>query len=159
MSRNVLIVYYSLEGNTEALVNAIQPIVNADVLKLSAKKEINPKGFMKYVWGGRQAVMKKLPELMPYDVDLEQYDTIIVGTPVWASTISPPIRSFFTENRVTGKDIAFFCTHEGGPGKTLENFKALMKDNRVMMDLDIKSPLKNIETATQTIINWVKKLV
>jgi len=33
---------------------------------------------MKYVWGGKQAVMKKTPELEGYDFDAASYDKVIL---------------------------------------------------------------------------------
>lgn len=44
-----LIVYYSLEGNTEYVINKIKEVNNADVLKLVPKKAYSDKGFSKYM--------------------------------------------------------------------------------------------------------------
>ena len=93
-----LIVYYSLEGNTELIANKLADECALDVLKLVPKKAYSDRGFAKFFWGGKSAVMAEKPELEPYTVDLSQYEEIIIGFPVWAGTITPPIRTFVTDN-------------------------------------------------------------
>ncbi|MCM1990939.1 flavodoxin family protein [Oceanirhabdus seepicola] len=154
-----VVVYYSFEGSTKRLAEKLSEELNCDSLEIKVVKEITTKGFSKYIWGGRQAMMKKKPELKSYDLDLEQYDNIIIGTPVWAGTVTPPIRSFFERENIENKKIAFFCTHQGGMGKVTEKFKALVKDNNsIINSIDIVKPLKNIDSTNNEIIQWGKEL-
>ncbi len=67
---------------------------------------------MKYVRGGRQALMKSEPELEKLHKDPSNYDTIIIGTPVRAYTYAPAIRTFLKMIKLQDKKIALFCTHE-----------------------------------------------
>ena len=112
-----LVVYYSLEGNTEYVVTRIQERTGADALKLVPVKAYKTKGFAKFFWGGKSAVMAETPELEAFETDLSQYERIVFGFPVWASTFAPPIRTFVEENAeaIKGKDlVAFAC--QGGAG-------------------------------------------
>ena len=55
-----------------------------------------------------------------------EYDLVVIGTPVWASTFAPPIRTFLDDNgdRLRGKKIAAFACYAGGGGdKALEKLK------------------------------------
>ena len=118
-----LIVYYSLEGNTEYAVNRIKEKTGADALRLVPKKAYNDKGFAKFFWGGKSAVMAEKPELNDYEVNLASYDRIIFGFPVWASTFTPPIRTFISENMdaLKGKKFAAFACQSGnGARKAFE---------------------------------------
>lgn len=45
-----LIVYYSYEGNTEALVKGLADVTNSDVLRLRPKNEKISKGLFRFVW-------------------------------------------------------------------------------------------------------------
>ena len=65
MSKKILIVYYSLTGNTKYIAELIKEAINADILPIKPIKELNPKGTMKFIWGGAQATMKKKPKLEP----------------------------------------------------------------------------------------------
>ena len=111
-----LIVYYSLEGNTEYAANRIKDRTGADLLKLVPKKAYHDKGFAKFFWGGKSAVMAEKPELEAYEVNLTEYDQVIFGFPVWASNFTPPIRTFIEENKeaLKGKKFAAFACQSGG---------------------------------------------
>ena len=55
-----LIVYYSLEGNTQYAAERIAGRIGADVLRLVPKKAYHDKGFAKFFWGGKSAVMGEI---------------------------------------------------------------------------------------------------
>lgn len=110
-----LIVYYSLEGNTEYAASRIADATGADTLKLIPKKAYKSKGLAKFLWGGKSAMMAEKPELEPYDIDLSEYGRIVFGFPVWASNFTPPLRTFIQENKaqISGKDLAAFACQSG----------------------------------------------
>ena len=90
-----LVVYYSLEGNTKFIAETISKTVGADLLELKPIKDISSTWFMKYFWWWRQVMMKEKPELKAFDKDLDKYDLIFIGTPVWAFNYTPAIYTFF----------------------------------------------------------------
>ncbi len=117
-----LVVYYSLEGNTEYVVNKIKEKTGADTLRLVPKKAYHTKGVAKFLWGGKSAVMAEKPALEEYDVNLADYDRIIFGFPVWASNYTPPLRTFIIENEGALKEkriAAFACQSGAGAEKAL----------------------------------------
>ena len=67
MGNKILVVYYSLEGNTKLIAEAISEKLSADILRIRPKKDIDSKSRMKYLVGGKQAVTKEKPELVPYE--------------------------------------------------------------------------------------------
>lgn len=83
---NKIIIYYSLEGSTRLIAETIAQGLGADILELKPLKEINPKGFLKYFWGGQQVVFKEKPRLEFFSKNPLDYEIIIIGTPVWAFT-------------------------------------------------------------------------
>ncbi|MFX0071267.1 MAG: flavodoxin family protein [Candidatus Hermodarchaeota archaeon] len=160
MEKNILIVYYSLTGNTKYMAECIQEAIGGDIQSIKPIKELNPKGGMKFLWGGMQATMKKKPELEPIEKVPTNYDVIIIGTPVWAWTYSPPIRTFLSEYDLSGKDIAIWCCSGGGPGKTLEKLEASIENSNMLGKIHFKEPLKNNpEEAKQQISEWAKNLL
>ena len=114
MSKN-LVVYYSLEGNTEYVAEKIKEKLGADLLKLVPKKAYHDKGFAKFFWGGKSAVMAEKPELERISMDISRYERIIFGFPVWASNFTPPLRTFIEDNaeKLKGKRIAAFACQSG----------------------------------------------
>jgi flavodoxin len=122
------------------------------------QEDINPKSFLKFFWRGRQVVQKKTPELAPYDKDIGKYDTIIIGTPVWAFNYAPPIRSFLSEVTIKDKKLAFFCCHEGTPGKTLDNLEKDISGNTIIGKKDYVNVFKDKEENILKARNWALSL-
>ncbi len=137
-----LIIFYSFEGNTKFIANVIKEEINADILELRPKKEIKSKGFMKYFRGGHAVIMKQTPELLPFQINPNDYELIFIGTPVWAWNYAPPINTFFSTVKVKNKKIALFCCHEGCPRKTLWKMKKSLIGNKIIGAMDFKAPLK-----------------
>ena len=128
-----IVVYYSLEGSTKLIAENVSKELSGDLLELKpVKEEVNPKSFLKFFWGGRQVMQKKKPALEPFSADLEKYSLIVIGTPVWAFTYTPAIRSFLSIAKIKDKKLAFFCCHEGTPGKTLDNLEKELPGNTVI---------------------------
>ena len=139
-----LVVYYSLEGNTKLIAQKIAEATGADLLELKLKKEtIDPHSLSKYLWGGRQVVMKEKPELFPFEVDPNQYDLLFIGTPVWAWNYSPPINTFLSGTKLADKKIALFCSHGGAMEKTFKNMEKELAGNKIVGKIDFEEPLKN----------------
>ena len=110
-----LIVYYSMGGNTAYAAQKIAERLDAETLRLEPVRAYPDKGFRKFLWGGKSAVMAEKPELRPYRFEPERYDTVIFGFPVWAGNIAPPLRTFISENRTDDVRYAAFAC-QGGSG-------------------------------------------
>ena len=108
-----LVVYYTLEGNTHYAAKKIASELGAGMLRLKPVKTYPKKGFRKFFWGGKSAVMAETPELQPYEFDASLYDGIVFGFPVWAGNVAPPLRTFIKENDLSGKRIAAFACQSG----------------------------------------------
>ena len=160
MTNKILIIYYSLTGNTKFIAENIQQAIHADIQPIKPVKDLNPEGGMKYLWGGMKATMKSKPKLEKIEIDPNIYDLVFIGTPVWAWTFSPPIRSFLSNYDLSGKNIALWCCSGGGPGKTLEKLENSLKNSKIVGKIDFVEPLKNNpEEAKQQAINWAKNIV
>ena len=115
---------------------------------------------MKYVWGGRQIVRQKEPELIPFDRKPEDYDLIFIGTPVWAWTFTPALRTFLSTVKLQNKKIALFCCHGGQVGKTFDKIKALLDGNIILGETDFEESLKkNKENSSNKAIQWAKDIL
>jgi len=139
-----LIVYYSLEGNTELVAGKIQKNLDADVIRLVPKKEYPKGNFKKYLWGGKSVTFGEKPKLEEYSFSIDDYDVIVIGTPIWAGTFTPPIKTFLADNKISGKDIYLFtCSLGGATDKFLDKFKNILKDNHIVDSISFIEPLKN----------------
>ncbi len=136
------VVYYSMSGNTQQTAEKIAQQLGAQLIRIEPIKEYPSEGARKFIWGGMKAVMGEKPKLQPYDFSGE-YDRVIIGTPVWASNIAPPIRSFIRQNRETlrGKEIAaFVCYAGGGADKALQKLKQFLGVDSLSGELILIDP-------------------
>ena len=68
--------------------------------------------------------MAEKPKLKPYRFDAGIYDTIIFGFPVWASNITPPLRTFLSDNNLkAAKYAAFACQSGSGAERAFGKLK------------------------------------
>lgn len=137
------VVYYSMSGNTDYVSNYISKKMNVDLIKIVPKKEYPKSGFKKFFWGGKSAVMGETPELEEYEFDSDKYDKIIFGTPVWASSFVPPIRTFIKENKekLANKRISVFvCYSGGGADKAISKLKKYINVNNFEAELILIDP-------------------
>ena len=123
----MIVVYYSLEGNTDLAAKKIAEKTGADLLRLEPEKAYPDSGFRKFFWGGKSAVMAETPALRSYAFDAAAYDRIVFGSPVWAGNMTPPLRTFIKENDLRGKRFAAFACESGsGAEKAFAKMKALL---------------------------------
>jgi flavodoxin len=155
-----LVVFYSFDGNTKLIAEALAGEIGADVLELKPVKEITRNNFLKYFTGGKEAMTKAEPELLPFNVKPEDYNLLFIGTPVWAWTYAPALRTFFRDHKPVNKKVALFCCHGGGPGKFFEKFEEAVSGNEMVGKIEFKDPIRNqkeqdIEMAKE----WAKIII
>jgi flavodoxin len=153
------VIYYSFDGNCALVAEAVKSRLNADVFAIKTADEKKRTGLAKYIWGGRQVFKHDKPELKPLRVDMDAYDLIILGAPVWAGSPAPAMVSFLSRTPLSGKKTAVFCCHGGGKGKALDKFKALLTGNTIAGEIDFINPARgNTEELRKKIDAWVTAL-
>ena len=135
------IVYYSLQGNTRYVCEKVSKELGADLIELVPVKAYPDKGMVKFLWGGSAVTFKKKPELEPYTFNKNDYDLVILATPVWASSFTPPLRTFLEDNDLTGKKIAVIATSAGGnSAKCIAALKQAAKADSLAAELSLIDP-------------------
>ena len=155
-----LVVYYSLEGNTELVANSIAKELDADVLRLEPVKSYPTGKVSKFVGGGKSAMMSETPKLQPYTFDAARYGRVILGFPVWASNIAPPLRTFIRENDLKDKKIcALACQTAAGADKAYAKLKEELGISAFEAELTLLDPkLKPDAANDQKIAAFCEKL-
>lgn len=152
----MLIVYYSMSGNVRRTAERIAAKTGADLLPLHPVKAYPDKGAKKFLWGGKSALMGDTPKLQPYLFDAAKYDTIVLGTPVWASSFTPPLRTFITDNRaqLQGKTCAaFVCFMGSGDQKALKKLKKALDTETLAAELTLTEPSAKAEAESEAAID------
>lgn len=146
-----LIVYYSYSGHTQKIAKQIQSSIGGDIIQIKTVKTY-PEDYDRVVEIAKAEVYNKdMPQIEPIEVDLADYDSVIIGTPVWWYTYAPAIRTFLENTDLSGKRIYAFATNEGGIGSTAMDFE------KGANDADYKGTL-NVVFSGDTLITPVKKI-
>lgn len=157
---NTLVVYFSFDGNTKLIAEKIAETINADIIELKTSKKYPTEGFSKYFWGGKSVIFGERPKLTNDSIDLSQYDTIYIGTPVWAGSYTPPIKSFIRQYKIQDKRIALFASHGGnGAEKCFAKLKAALPKNKFIGEIAFLEPKKNPEDSSNKAVKWAADLV
>jgi flavodoxin len=125
-----LVVFYSLTDKTKLVSQVIAEALNAELVEIEETK-LRKQGFLTYLTGGFAAVTNKGTDINPMNVDLKQYETIFIGSPIWASRPTPAVNSFIYTSNFEGKSVVPFFTMGGNnSNKALENIAAKIEKNQ-----------------------------
>ena len=123
--------------------------IDAQSLRLVPQKQYPDKGFKKFIWGGKSAVMKETPALEPYDFNPDCFDAVILACPVWAGTFAPPIRTFLQQyvDRIATKRLGAVLCCSGGQGRALEKLSAAIPNAAFAQTMVLIDPLDKPDDA------------
>jgi NAD(P)H-dependent FMN reductase len=124
MERRTLVVSFSRSGHTRRVARAIARALGADREELRDK--VDRSGLAGYLRSAAEALLCASTELRPPRRDLAAYDLVVVGTPVWAASVSSPVRTFLWTARARLPAVAFFATLGGiGSERAFDQMRAL----------------------------------
>lgn len=143
-AKKVLIAYFSQTGNTEGLTKIISEMTEADVFRIERKTPYSATHNSTVLYGEALNEQRKnsVPELKEYleykGIDINQYDTILLGYCNWWASIPAPVRSFLTHYDLEGKNIIPYCSMGGGRfGQTISAIAKLSPNSVIKSGLDI----------------------
>ncbi|OUQ08005.1 hypothetical protein B5E92_05390 [Erysipelatoclostridium sp. An15] len=157
---NILIAYFSKTGNTEAIAQEIQSLTNGTLVEIETV-EPYPDSYSETVdIAESEKEANARPEISTTVDNMDQYDTIFIGYPIWWYTYPQVILTFFDNYDLTGKTIVPFVTHGGsGMSGTEDDMREYLSDKDVTV-LDGLAVSRNDieEDQSQTVTNWLEEL-
>lgn len=156
-----IIVYYSLEGNTKFAAQEVAVQLEAETLQIEPMEPYPTGSVGKYLLGGKDVIFGARPQLKPYKFRADDYDAVIIGTPIWASGCTPPIRAFIAENDLKGKKIGLFaCSGSGNAEKAFEKMRKEIGVQEGAATMSLRNPGKSLSASDQQRIdNFCKKFM
>lgn len=157
-AEKIVIVYFSYTGNTRKLANQIHECVGGDIIEI---KPVSPYSadYNKI----EDQVLKEqqenyMPEIQTKAYNMEFYNTILVGSPIWWFEIAPPVKTFLKKIESTGKKIALFTTHEWSlwSGRSDDNIEELCSKSTILKSFSIRGG--QVEFAEKEILEWLREL-
>ena len=155
-----LVVFYSYTGHTKMIAENIQQKLNCDILEIKPVKPYSTDYQTVVDEEQNNSSVGKTPDIQKIDMNLNDYDEIIIGTPVWWYTIAPVIRTFLTQNDLSNKTIKPFATNAGWLGHTFQEIQKLCPNSKVDKGMNIvfESYSDNLVTSPDEIEKWIDEL-
>ncbi len=126
-----LVIYYSRSGRTKKVALKLAESLNAGVIQIIDKKE--RKGFLCFISSCLDAIKHKKTRIEYNKGSIQISDLICIGTPVWAGTIPPAVRTFLSENSFKNKKILLFCTAASSPWKkTIDEMRKMIPNAAIV---------------------------
>lgn len=124
---NTVVIVFSRSGNTHVLANHIATMHNADVKVITAEDyTLGIPGWVRALYDARSHVASVVPE----ELDLQQYDRVYLGSPIWLYSLAPPIWQFAKSNTFTNKQVVLFNTFNSKfEQQFIDEFESLVKQN------------------------------
>ncbi len=135
----VLIVYYSLSGNTENVAKMIETKTGADLYLLEPETPYPSSTEATGTEMQAERDNNSIRELTGTLPDLSDYDYILIGGPVWSGLPSNPVQKYLSLNDFTGKQVSGFWTAYGDPANYADEFAALVTNGSVLEGLSLVS--------------------
>ena len=155
-----IVVYYSYTGNTKKIADMIKEKLNCDVLELTPKIPFSTDYQTVVDEYQNNSIDNKEVEINDININLNDYEEIIIGTPVWWYTISPVVVTFLKKYDLSGKVVIPFATNAGWLGKTFKDVQKLCPNSKVEKEMNIvfKRYSDNLKTDIKDINNWIVSL-
>lgn len=176
---NILVVYFAVAENSETdatssasvvtlndvtsgkvavLANAIQQKTSADIFSIDTET-VYPSNIMTLIdYAMDEQDDNARPAILNAIENIDQYDTVFVGYPLWWYDLPQVMYTFFDTYDLTGKTIIPFCTHNGsrfsgtiGTIEDLEPGAIVIRDGYTVSEWDVAEAPAAIEA-------WLTKL-
>ena len=136
----ILVVFYSRSGKTKKVAEAISDILKCDKEEIFDIK--SREGITGFLSAGSDANLRRLTAIKEIKNNPSLYDLVIIGTPIWSSNVSTPIKTYLSLYQEDFKKVAFFCTRlSSDPKKIFDDMKNLSQ----------KTPLALLELTSREV--------
>jgi flavodoxin len=143
-------------GNTAVVANKIHQLIGGDLFEIETKKPYPEDVKETADVAKREGVEKARPELKSTVENLESYDVIYLGFPMWWYTLPMCVFTFVESYNFSGKTIRPFCTHEGGGASSSESdLRAACPKAKILPILEVRG--STVDSAEAAITNWVRQ--
>ncbi len=120
INARTLVVYYSYTNNIETIVNELKTQIDCDVVEIEPAEKGLDYAANNYAIGSAQIAairnnpddVSSYPAIDPVDINLDEYETVIIGAPLWWSQMAAPLQTYLFHNgaKMTDKNIGLIVS-------------------------------------------------
>ena len=155
--KKVLVVYFSATGNTKQTAQKLSSIMDADICEIIPTQ---PYTSADLNWNDKQSRSsvemvnpQARPDIKPIDFDINDYDYIFLGYPIWWDLAPRVVNTFIESNDLTGKTVIPFAT---SGGSSIEESVAALQ--RLYQEINWQSGKLLNHLSENDIKTWCNKL-
>lgn len=153
-----IIIYYSYGGNTQRIADMLKKELNCDAAEIKTVTPYTGSYDSVVDQGQKEVESGFMPKIQPLNIDLTEYDTVILGAPVWWYTFAPAMKTFLHDTDLSGKTVYPFATNGGWLGHTFQDFIKECPGAQVMQGCNIRFNEDKLLTPESDIMTWIKKI-
>ncbi len=138
-----LVVYYSYTNNVHTIVTDLCTQIEADVIRVEPAEKGLDYAANNYAIGSAQIQAirynpddaSSYPEIDPVVVDMDNYDMVIIGAPLWWSNMAAPLQTFLFNygGKMAGKNIGLIVSSSSsGISGVVSDAKRLIPDGNFL---------------------------
>lgn len=143
-------------GIISVLANMIHQQVGGDLYSIDTAVEYPSTTIIDFA--AEEQDRNDRPELLNHIENLDDYDTIYIGYPIWWYDLPMAMYSFFDEYDFSGKTIVPFCTHNGSRfSGTIQTIQELEPDATVIED-GFTVNERDVGDAQEDVLTWLEDL-
>ena len=144
-------------GNTQYMAQVIQAATEADLFRIEPETPYPTDHDTLVDLAAEEQDNDARPELADTIENLDDYDTIFIGYPIWWSDMPMILYSFFDTHDFDGKTIVPFSTHGGSSFAGTPSTIQRLEPNATILD-GLTISRNSIQDAEQEIVAWVSGL-
>lgn len=144
-------------GNTKVVADYISEMTGADQFEIVADKDYDMPYMQLIEVAKQEANNNELPPMVGKLENVDQYDTVFIGGPVWWGTYPQVMFTFFRDYDLNGKTLIPFTTHEGsGLASCVEDVKEAYPNADVKPGFAIYG--HEVRSGRNKVEKWLKSL-
>ncbi|MBE6489145.1 MAG: flavodoxin [Methanosphaera stadtmanae] len=156
-----LLVYYGYGIHTQMISEMIKEKIDCDVYRIKPIEEYSDDYDLVVKQTEDNLQSRKTPEIEEVPFSLDDYDKIILGTPVWWYTITPPVRTFLTKYDLSNKEVIAYATNAGWLGNTFEEIEELIQSkltDKISIKFTVDYSENQLVTSKNEINRWIDEI-
>lgn len=158
-NNNTLVVFYSYSGTTAEIAELIQEKTDADIYEIMVSEPYPASSSETSDRAAEERESGNLPVLSEEIPSIEDYDTVLIGGPVWTHTVSTPIMSYLEQVDFQGKTVAPFWTDAGTPGDYETDFSSQVQNGEVQKGLGLSNASSYEENELSIVLDeWLTEI-
>lgn len=159
LGEKVLVVYFSPTGTTRKIAENAAEVLSADIYEIVPEIPYSEED-LNYNTNCRanreQEDPLSRPKMMDRTINIGQYDTIVIGYPIWHGQAPKILNTFLESYDFSDKIIIPFCTsHSSSVGTSAVNLQSLTSNTSIWLEGYRFNGTENKEE----IRNWLSKVI